>query len=103
MLGVNRNGVVDATPEEVHAFLGRTGATFPVGYDFLDRFTELRAGAPGSSPASVHLIIDQSGTLAYLSRSYDEQAMLRVIDDLLDSADFIMPSPSKRFAGPSIP
>ncbi len=84
MLGVNRVSVSTANPAAAYDFVAKTGASFPVGFDLSESYGPLRASASGSSSNSLHIIIDRAGNVAYLSRSYDEEAMIAVLDSLVE-------------------
>ena len=71
LIAVNRIGVTTGSREQVELFVDTTGITFPVGFDLSNSYADLRAAAPiGSSPNSVHVIIDRAGKIAYFSQYY---------------------------------
>lgn len=78
VIGVNTEDPVDV----VQAFVDDRGLTFPIGWDQTGSYAQLRDGAAGISPFPVDVIIRPDGTIAYLSREWDLDAMRAVLDAL---------------------
>ena len=73
------------SPEQVQVFIDATNITFPVGFDLSNSFGELRSSAIGGSSNSVHIIIDQEGKVAFLSRYYSATNAMYDMAPVLDT------------------
>ena len=66
----------------IQDFIEQTGVTFPIGIDVEQTYDAFRVG-DGLSPFPLDVIIGPDGTIAYVAREYDGDAMRAVIDELL--------------------
>lgn len=83
VIGVDPGGLFggdDATL--LTQFAAQTGITFPIGLDANGSYRNYRV-SDGLSPFPLDVIIGPDGTIAYLRREYDPEAMKAVIDGLL--------------------
>ncbi len=72
------------SPAMVQQFIDQTGVSFPMGFDTGESYKEYGRGR-SISPFPLDVIIDQSGKVVYTKRVYDPDAMLTVIEALLEN------------------
>ena len=81
MFGINAGP--DPIPDLV-VFLNAFQVSFPILLDYGNLFyTQYRQNG-ATSPFPLDYVIDQQGRVAYFSTEYDPEAMIEVIDGLLD-------------------
>jgi len=84
VIGMDPGGLFGAeTTEIVQQFIAQTGITFPVAWDQFSYSAFRAAGGGGVAPFPLDVVIDQNGTVAYVSREYQAAAMQAVIESLL--------------------
>ena len=74
MIGINTGGLFgDDDATRIRRFIDETGVTFPVVQD-VGRRPAYSAG-PAISPFPLDVVIDRSGTITFLSREYEADAL----------------------------
>lgn len=69
--------------DQVARFVGKLGVSYPAGLEQTDTYQALTANFEGTNPFPVDVVIDRDGTIAYIAREYDPDAMAEVIERLL--------------------
>lgn len=85
VLGVAGDGLFGGEDEQTLArFIQQTRVTFPVvrGAESRAEYGDAKARI---SPFPFDVIIDRNGTVRYMATKFDAQAMMRVVDGLLDA------------------
>jgi peroxiredoxin len=67
----------------MQAFADQTQVTFPIGTDIYSSYQSYAVGG-SISPFPLDVIIDQDGNIAYLSRQFNADEMVTVIEGLLN-------------------
>ena len=68
---------------QVQQFCDNLGVTYDVGLEQTQTYMGLTQNFDGLNPFPVDVIIDRDGTIAYVTREYDPDAMTEVIEQLL--------------------
>jgi peroxiredoxin len=69
---------------EVEDFCSNLGLTYPVGLEEgTDTYGALTQNFEGLNPFPVDILIDKTGTIRYVAREYDPDAMTALIEELL--------------------
>lgn len=72
-----------AQSTEVAYFCETLGISYPAGVEDTSTYELFRENFDGTNPFPVDVIIDKQGIIRYVSREYDPQAMIAVIQELL--------------------
>ena len=80
VIGANSSNGDDAST--VQLFVDQTGITFPVGFDTNNSYQQFRTDTQ-ISPYPLDVIIDADGIVQYVNMEYDPEAMINVIEGLL--------------------
>jgi hypothetical protein len=82
VIAIDANG--DA-PEGVKSFIANLRITFPIGLEdpATKTYAALNRQFRGANPFPVDVVVDQDGTIAYIAREYDPNAIAAVIEELL--------------------
>jgi hypothetical protein len=90
VVGVNpggRGGVRGAASTDdiagVQRFTAKLGVTFPAGLEQTGNYVRFAENFRGANPFPIDVIVDRDGTIAYVAREYDPEAMEAVIERLL--------------------
>ena len=90
MVGLNpggRGGIRGAASTDdiagVQRFADKLGVTFPAGLENTGNYRRFAENFCGSNPFPIDVIVDRDGTIAYVAREYDPDAMDAVIERLL--------------------
>jgi hypothetical protein len=90
VVGVNpggRGGIRGAASTDeiagVQRFTEKLGVTFRVGLEQTGHYLRYVENFRGPNPFPVDVIVDRSGTIAYVAREYDPAAMEEMIERLL--------------------
>jgi hypothetical protein len=67
----------------VQRFTDTLGVTFPAGVEDTGSYRRFAENFRGSNPFPIDVIVDRDGTIAYVAREYDPEAMDAVIERLL--------------------
>lgn len=68
---------------QVQQFCENLGVTYDVGLEQSQTYESITQNFEGLNPFPVDVIIDRNGTIAYISREYDPDAMTEIIEELL--------------------
>ena len=89
-MGINpggRGGIRGAASTDdiagVQRFTDKLGVTFPAGVEDTGSYRRFAENFRGSNPFPIDVIVDRDGTIAYIAREYDPEAMDTVIERLL--------------------
>jgi hypothetical protein len=82
VIGIDPGGLTGDDTVLIQQFIDQTGVTFPIGIDVENSYDLVRVG-DGISPYPLDVIIAPDGTIAYVAREYDVDAMRATIDALL--------------------
>lgn len=92
MLGLNSG---QDLPVDLEAFVAAVQPGFPILTDARGAYIQYyQSGA--LSPYPLDYVIDPEGRVAYFGTEYDPEAMIAVIDELLQPTDVIGPAPGRR-------
>ena len=90
MVGINpggRGGIRGAASTDdiagVQRFTDNLGVTFPAGVEDTGSYRRFAENFRGSNPFPIDVIVDRDGTIAYIAREYDPEAMDAVLERLL--------------------
>ncbi len=90
MVGLNpggRGGIRGAASTDdiagVQRFTDRLGVTFSAGLEETGHYRRFAENFPGANPFPIDVIVDRDGTIVYVAREYDPEAMEEVIERLL--------------------
>ena len=67
----------------VQRYTENLGVTYPIGLEQTGNYVAFVKNFRGANPFPVDIIVDRDGTIAYIAREYDPDAMSAVIDRLL--------------------
>ena len=80
VIGLSSGGMADS--DDLDAFLSATGVTFPILVDIDNTYIEYdQDGA--TSPYPIDLVVDADGTIVYLSRTYEPDALRAAVESVL--------------------
>lgn len=80
VLALSSGGMADAA--DLETFIASTGVTFPVLVDTTNTYSEYdNDGA--ISPYPIDLVLDADGTIVYLSRTYEPDALRAAVESVL--------------------
>jgi hypothetical protein len=83
VVGIAQGGLVNGDNEELVAnFVSLTGVTFMVGWDAVHSYLEFPRNDI-ISPFPLDVVVDRDGTIAYLGREYDPDALTVAVEALL--------------------
>ncbi len=83
MLGVSGSGLFGSeSTSTIAAFVEQTGVQFPILRGDTS-YAEYAEPEGAISPFPLDVIVDRDGSIAYLRREFDAEAMLSTIDRLL--------------------
>ena len=89
-MGINpggRGGIRGAASTDdiagVQRFTDNLGVTFPAGVEDTGSYRRFAENFRGSNPFPIDVIVDRDGTIAYIAREYDPEAMDAVLERLL--------------------
>lgn len=80
MLGLWSGGNGGIT--DIREFTDATGTTFPILKDTEDTFADYTL-EQANSPYPLDVVLDANGTIVYLSRSYDPDALHAAVESVL--------------------
>ena len=90
MVGVNpggRGGIRGGPSTDdiggVQRFAENLGVSFPVGLEETGNYVAFAENYRGANPFPIDVIVDRDGTIAYIAREYDPEAMAAIIERLL--------------------
>jgi hypothetical protein len=67
----------------VQRFTEHLGVTYPVGIEQTANYGAFAENYRGANPFPLDVIVDRDGTIAYVAREYDPEALAAVIEELL--------------------
>jgi hypothetical protein len=70
----------------VQRFIEHLGVSYPVGLEQTANYPAFAKNYPGANPFPLDVIVDTDGTIAYVAREYDPDALAAVIEKLLAAA-----------------
>lgn len=80
MLGLSAGG--NASTEGLLEWLDTNGITFPVALDDADTY-RLYADEDAPAPYPIDVVADADGTIVYLAREYDPDALREAVEGVL--------------------
>lgn len=69
---------------QVQAFVDKLGASYDIGLETTGTYRALTQNFAGLNPFPTDVIVDRDGTIVYIAREYDPEAMTEVIERLLE-------------------
>ena len=79
---INPGGTSD-DERTLRDFVSQSGVTFPIAFG-ADRHLRMYEAGASITPYPLEVVADSEGRIVYLSREYDVDALVRVIESLLD-------------------
>lgn len=67
----------------VQRFAQNLGVTYAVGLEQTGNYAAFAENFRGGNPFPIDVIVDRDGTIAYIAREYDPEAMTAMIEKLL--------------------
>jgi len=80
VLGLSAGGIADA--DDLRAFAGATGVTFPLLEDTANTYDEYTRD-PTASPYPIDIVLDADGVIVYFSREYDPVGLRAAVESVL--------------------
>jgi len=68
---------------EVEDFCSNLGLTYPVGIEETDTYSAITQNFEGLNPFPVTVVVDRSGTIRFISREYDVDAVTAAVEEVL--------------------
>jgi peroxiredoxin len=85
VIGLNPGGLFAGDGEFIMSqFKEQTGITFPLGWTTDNSYGSFRSGGGSSiSPFPLDVVIGRDGTIRYISREYEPDQMIAIIEQAL--------------------
>ena len=81
VIGLSSGGQADA--RDLETFVASTGVTFPVLVDTESTYEQYQSDADVYAPYPIDVVVDADGTIVYLSRTYEPDALAAAVESVL--------------------